>query len=475
MPITPTPPQVPDDADRTVHDPALLRTFLLGLAEGMTASAESVDRIRTDVMQIARAYGLQDVDLVVLPTIAFVQTGRGDTARVALKSVQASFRFDQIAEMGRLLRRARAAEISPADGIRRLNEIGAMPPSRHWFMRTLGHAILTAGLALLLAPSWQAAVVGFGLGAIIGAAKLVRSQTLTLILPIAASFVCALIVFLLAPYVELGDPLRVLIAPLATFLPGALLTTGVRELAAGQMVAGTSRLGASLVQLGLLAFGILTAGTLVGVGNEDYMPLDASTTLPWWVAGIGLALYGLGNYLHFAAPGRSYGWVLLALVVAYGAQQLGALAFGPSVSGLIGALAVTPFVLWIEDLRRGGVPSQMIFLPAFWVLVPGASGLIGVTEGAVAATGGIADFSAAFVTVMSISLGVLIGSALYRFVRRSARELSEFHIDLPAVLAPSDEPMLTRIADATTTRASREREAEQAEQAEKAEERGSDD
>lgn len=463
MPITPTPPPSTEgDADRLVEDPALLRTFLLGLAEGMSASAESVDRIRADVMQIARAYGLNDVDLVVLPTIAFVQTGRGDTARVALKSVQATFRFDQIAEMGRLLRKARTAEISASDGIRRLNEIGAMAPSRHWFMRTLGHAILTAGLALLLAPSWQAAVVGFGLGALIGLAKLVRSQTLILVLPIVASFVCALIVFLLAPYVELGDPLRVLIAPLATFLPGALLTTGVRELAAGQMVAGTSRLGAGLVQLALLAFGILSAGTLVGVGNEDYMPLDASTTLPWWVAGIGLALYGLGNYLHFAAPGRSYGWVLLALIIAYAAQQLGALAFGSSVSGLIGALVVTPFVLWVEDLRRGGVPSQMIFLPAFWVLVPGASGLIGVTEGAVAATAGISDFSAAFVTVMSISLGVLIGSALYRFVRRSAQELSEFHIDLPAVLAPSDEPMLTRIADATTTRTSRRREEEAA-------------
>jgi uncharacterized membrane protein YjjP (DUF1212 family)/uncharacterized membrane protein YjjB (DUF3815 family) len=457
MPITPTPPDQPGVERPTIEDPALLRSFLLGLAEGMTASAESVDRIRDEIVQIARAYDFPDVDVVVLPTIAFIQTGRGDTARVALKSVQASFRFDQIAEMGRLLREARAAEISPADGIRRLNEIGSMPPSRHWFMRTLGHAILTAGLALLLAPSWQAAAVGFGLGAIIGVAKLVRSQTLTIVLPIVASFVCALIVFLIAPYVEVGDPLRVLIAPLATFLPGALLTTGVRELAAGQMVAGTSRLGAGVVQLALLAFGILSAGTIVGVGEESYSPLDVTTTLPWWVAGIGLALYGLGTYLHFAAPGRTYGWVLLALVVAYGAQQLGTFLLGPAVSGFFGALVVAPVVLWIEDLRRGGVPSQMIFLPAFWVLVPGASGLIGVTEGAVAASAGIADFSAAFVTVMSISLGVLIGSALYRFVRRSAQELSEFHIDLPAVLAPSDEPVLTRIAEATTTRSSRRR------------------
>lgn len=459
MPITPTPPDRPDrpGGERAVEDPALLRTFLLGLAVGMTASAESTDRIRADVVQIARAYGWEDVDVVVLPTIALVQTGRGDTARVALRSVKVAFRFDQIAEMGRLLRQARAAEISPAEGIRRLNEIGAMPPSRHWFMRTLGHAILTAGLALLLVTSWQAALVAFGLGAIIGLAKLVRSQTLALVLPIVASFVCALIVFLLAPYVEFGDPLRVLVAPLATFLPGALLTTGVRELAAGEMVSGTARLGTGLVQLALLAFGILSAGTIVGVGEESYAPLEVAATLPWWAAGIGLALYGLGTYLHFAAPGPTYGWVLLALVVAYGAQQLGTFLLGPSVSGFFGALVVAPVVLWIEDLRRGGVPSQMIFLPAFWVLIPGAAGLIGVTEGAVAASAGIADFSAAFVTVMSIALGVLIGSALYRFVRRSAEELSEFHIDLPAVLAPSDEPVLTRIAEATTTRSSRRR------------------
>ena len=178
MPITPTPPDPRAEAT-TVQDPALLRTFLLGLAEGMTASAESTDRIRADVVEIARAYGWKDVDVVVLPTIALVQTGSGETARVSLRSVQATFRFDQIAELGRLLREARAAAITPGEGIRRLNEIGAMPASRHWFLRTLGHALLTAGLALLLAPSWQAALVGFGLGALIGVAKLVRSQTLS--------------------------------------------------------------------------------------------------------------------------------------------------------------------------------------------------------------------------------------------------------------------------------------------------------
>ncbi|RXZ49823.1 threonine/serine ThrE exporter family protein [Agromyces binzhouensis] len=449
MPTTPTtpPPPEPSETERPPADRALIRTFLLGLAEGLTASAESTDRIRAEIIDIARAYGVDEVDVVVLPTIAFVQTGQGETGRISLTSVRASFRFDQIAAMAALARSARSAGISPADGIRRLNEIGAMPPTRHWFMRTLGHALLTAGLVLLLAPSWQAAVLGFGLGALIGVAKLTRSQTLSLVLPVAASFACAVIVFLLAPVVQIGDPLRVLIAPLATFLPGALLTTGVRELAAGQMVAGTSRLGAGVVQLALLAFGILAAGTVVGIGDDEYVPREVQQTLPWWIAGIGLVLYGIGVYLHFAAPGRSYGWVILALVVAYGAQQLGAVLLGAPVSGFFGALVVTPLVLWIEDLPRG-VPSQIAFLPAFWVLVPGAAGLIGLTEGAVEESAGIDDVAAAFVTVMSIALGVFIGSAIYRFIRRSAAGIAEFHVDLPSVLGPGEDSVLSRITDA---------------------------
>jgi uncharacterized membrane protein YjjB (DUF3815 family) len=55
------------------------------------------------------------------------------------------------------------------------------------------------------------------------------------------------------------------------------------------------------------------------------------------------------------------------------------------------------------------------FLPGFWLLVPGAAGLIGVTEllgvNPQLGTQAIVD---ALVTVMTIALGVLIGTAAYR-------------------------------------------------------------
>jgi uncharacterized membrane protein YjjP (DUF1212 family) len=304
--------------DRTV-----LRRFLLGLAEGMNAADESVDRIGETMDAVSRAYGQDDTDFIVLPTVILVQTGSAEEGRVAIRSVKANFRFDQVAALYRLIEEARRGAVEPLEGIRRLNAIGTMRPRYGWLVRTLGHAILTTGLALLLAPTWQGAVVAFVLGAFVGLAKLVRSPTLQLVFPVFAAFACALAVFLIAPYVEIGDPIRLLIAPLATFLPGGVLTTGTMELAADQMVAGASRLVFGLVQLALLSFGILAAGTVIGVADASYAPLDPSQGLPWWVAPLGVLLFAIGNHLHFSAPPSTFGWVLLVLIVAYAGQAVG--------------------------------------------------------------------------------------------------------------------------------------------------------
>ncbi|GAA1828388.1 threonine/serine ThrE exporter family protein [Agromyces salentinus] len=421
------------------EDSAALRRFLLGLAEGMNAAGEPVSGIHETMVTVAHAYGREDTDFVLLPTVILVETGRGEEGRVAIRSaVNASFRFDQIAALYPLVEEAKRGAVDPAEGIRRLNEIGAMQPAHRWLLRTFGHAVLTTGLALLLAPTWQGALVAFCLGAFIGLAKLVRSPTLQIVFPIFAAFVCALAVFLLAPYIEIGDPLTLLIAPLVTFLPGGALTTATVELASGQMISGASRLVFGLVQLALLSFGILAAGTVVGVESSEYTALEVTAPFPWWTAMVGVLLFAVGNYLHFSAPASTFGWVLLALVVAYTGQQLGTVLIGASISGFIGALAMTPVVLWIGTLRHG-VPSQLTFLPAFWLLVPGAAGLVGLTE-AVGASQGMDDFTAALTSVMSIALGVLIGTALYRFAHHGAEELAQFHIEVPAALVATEQP-----------------------------------
>lgn len=432
----------------TQTDIAALRQFILGLAEGLIAAEDSVDHIEDTLEAIARAYGADDAEFVVLPTLILVQSGTGEADELALRVSQpGGFRFDQIAALYELIELARAGTIDPLDGIERLNQIGAMRPRHGWAVRVFGHALLTAGLAALLAPTWQGVVIAFVLGGVLGLAKLIRSPTLQLVFPVVAAFVSATAVFLLAPYVPMGDPIRLMIAPLATFLPGGVLTTATMELAARQMVAGSSRLVAGLVQLGLLSFGIIAAGTVVGVASTTYVPLVTTEGFPWWTGAIGVVLFAIGNFLHFSAPRRTFWWVLFVLVIAYTAQAAGSLVLGATISGFVGAAVMTPVVLWIGTLKHGA-PTQLTFLPAFWLLVPGAAGLVGLTE-AVGSGSSLQGFADALTSIMSIALGVLIGTAVYRFVRHGAEEVANFHIDVPALREAEQPPLWARFVPGT--------------------------
>jgi uncharacterized membrane protein YjjB (DUF3815 family) len=241
-------------------------------------------------------------------------------------------------------------------------------------------------------------------------------------------------VFGISHHTGVGDnPVRILIPPLATFLPGGMITIATVELAAGQMVSGASRLVNGMVQLGLLAFGIVAAASLIGVDHQLLVD-DPVNRLGPWAPWVGVVIVAIGNYLHFSAPVRSLWWILLVLGIAYAGQTLGGAVFDAELSGFFGALAMTPVVLWIDD-RPYGTPSLVTFLPAFWLLVPGAIGLIGVTEivGADQVVG-TADLAAALTSVAGIALGVLIGSASYRTATAGVRRVAE---TLPPVTLPT--------------------------------------
>jgi uncharacterized membrane protein YjjP (DUF1212 family)/uncharacterized membrane protein YjjB (DUF3815 family) len=405
----------------------LLREFVVRLGSAMTAAGDSVNSINETLTRIVGAYGAPEFEFFVLPTGMFVESGEAATARVILSTDQnrIHYRFDQVAALYDLVDHAQEASVSPADGLLELARIVAMQPKFGRALRVLGHGVLTAGLALLLQPTVGGMVAAFGLGLLVGLLKLPRLATLDLIFPVVAAFVVATIVFWFTHHSGLGDnPVRILIPPLATYLPGGLLTIATVELAAGQMIAGASRLVTGIVQLGLLAFGIVAAASLVGVDQQVLIDNPVNRLGPWapW---IGVLIIALGNYLHFSAPTRSLPWILLVLLVAYGGQAVGGALFGGQLSGFFGGLAMTPVVLWI-DSRPFGTPSLVTFLPAFWLLVPGAVGLIGVTEFVgVDQSIGAEDFVTALSSIASIALGVLIGSAAYRSATAGASRVIE--------------------------------------------------
>ena len=123
-----------------------------------------------------------------------------------------------------------------------------------------------------------------------------------------------------------------------------------------------------------------------------------------------MLVFGVGVLLSYVGRPGSLGWMLLVLYVAYAGQVVGGLLFGSSLSAFVGAAVMTPVAVFVAT-QRTGPPTLVTFLPAFWLLVPGAIALVGVTQVmGEARVDGVSAILGAGVTIVSIALGVVLGS-----------------------------------------------------------------
>ncbi|GAA2852681.1 hypothetical protein Acy02nite_51550 [Actinoplanes cyaneus] len=400
-----------------------LRQFLLYLGSALTAAGEAVNRIEERLLKVAAAYGAPHTRVSVLPTYLVVSLEPGQPATLEpTRQLRGGLRLDQTALVYDVLRDAERAALTPAAGIEQVLAAVGMPPRFGAATRTLGHAIMIGGLCLILAPTWADVLLAVLFGVVVGLMRLAgaRWASAQMIMPVIAAFTVSGITFLLAGGGWADADLRAMVAPLVTFLPGAMLTMGVVELSAYEMITGSSRLVAGALQLLLLAFGIIGAAHLVGVPTPAADDL-APNTVGWWAPWLGPLVVVSGTYLLFAAPRRSLGWLLLVLYSGWISQYLGNLVLGGYLSGFVGALVLTVVACLVERLPSGP-PALVSFLPGFWLLVPGALTLIGMTEYLGQDTvRGVEDLIGATASMVSIALGVLCGHPIYRALGRFIR------------------------------------------------------
>jgi uncharacterized membrane protein YjjP (DUF1212 family)/uncharacterized membrane protein YjjB (DUF3815 family) len=397
-------------------DPAQTRAAMEAIGEAMTDAGYSVVTVRQTLEDVARANGAVDTEIIVFPTALLVSArGEGSEGVVTTGAVSSGERvllLHQVDDLQHIVDDARVGSVDPVEIRARIRRMRALPPPYSRLQRGAAYALLSAGLSVLLGASWtglaSAAVLGAGVGAVLLASEHLAGRYRAL-LTVGTSFTVALVVLLGLRLGLDSGVLPALIAPLVVLLPGALLTIGSIELATGQMVSGAGRLAAGAMQLVLLAVGIIAAGALVGIPSLEVA--SSATTLgvvaPW----IAVAMFGVGIVVYQCAPRRSLGWILVVLYVAYGAQVLGAVFFGGVLSALIGALVAMPVTALVARAPSGPAPL-VSFMPAFWLLVPGALGLVGVASVLGGDSAGSASLVTTISTIVGISLGVLAGTAV---------------------------------------------------------------
>jgi uncharacterized membrane protein YjjP (DUF1212 family) len=409
------------DKSSAAIDTDALSQFLFRLGQAYLACSEQTAKIELLLRRIAEAYGMHQVRVVAFPTAIFISLNDGAKERITLaEGPTQTLRLDQIAKVYELGAAAQRGTLQPTDGLKRLTAIQNMPARFGVAGVIVGHTILSVGLAMLLpAEPINLAAAGI-LGALVGALKVLNRNrpVLAVPMPVVAAAMVSAIVFLAIKHGIAIEPLHVLVPPLVSFLPGAMLTLGMVELAYGDMVSGSSRLTTGFVHLVLLAFGLAAGAVLVGYHPDDIgsaSPQLAASAWITWSPWIGVVVFGAGACLHFSAPRNSLGWLVLVLLLAFAAQRLGAWAVGnDEVSGFFGMLVATPLGYLIQ-LRFRGPPAMVTFLPTFWLLVPGALSLLSVKRMLGDRIAGIDGLFVAVFALASIALGTLMGAALYKW------------------------------------------------------------
>ena len=409
------PAEAPTDTVETVR-------FLMLLGEAMIDSSAPVVQVTRTLERVAAINGAPDVEVIALPTALLVSVpGRTTTQTAASSAGWRQLRLHQVQDVLDVAADAESGRVGPAEGAERIESAVAAPPLYDGPTRVLGYVAVSAGLAMILGGGLVDVLVAAVLGAAIACLQVATVRlpaAYQALVVLSCAFVVSGAVFLLSRTgIDVGM-LASLVAPLVTFLPGALLTTAAIDLATRQMIAGSARLAAGVMQLVLLALGIVGAAALVGVpasevGSATFQPLGWAG--PW----IGVLVYGTGVVFHNCARRPALPWILLVLVVAYAGQVVGGLFFGGVFSAFIGALLMTPVAMFAAT-RPTGPPALVGFLPGFWLLVPGALGLVGVTSILGDGAQALSTVVTAGTTMVAISLGVLAGIALGTAVGRRA-------------------------------------------------------
>ncbi|MFE6863406.1 threonine/serine exporter ThrE family protein [Nocardia sp. NPDC057668] len=409
------PADVPADAPPPEEPPvsADLLDLLRHIGVALIASGETTNQVQVILDDLARRYDAEEVHFFVLPTGIFVRVhdSRGTAVDLLEASVD-TLRLDQIGKLYRLIDKIKRTVPPPVQATADLEEILRLPPPTAVWLQLLGNVVLTVGLGLMLNPTANALlgyiVIGLVVQLLIMLAE--RMPLLSTGLPVVAGAVVTLLSFGFPHALGGGNPQQLLVPGVASLLPGSTLTNGSIELASGSMVAGASRTIYGLNKLVLLAFGVFIGLQLLGpqgpAGPEQLRQLG------WWAPILGVLLIGFGHSWRASAPPKSLPWLLVVLYAAFAAQKLGVLIGGGLLGSFLGGLIAVP-AAYLVQRNRNAPPTQVAFLPAFWMLVPGGIGLTGVSQlVAESNADGLHVLVTTTLTVLAIALGVIVGSGV---------------------------------------------------------------
>jgi len=391
--------------------------FVLELGRALHRYGTPAHRLEEALKVVCRHLGLE-AEVFTTPTAIIVSFGDPTELRTRMMRVEGGeLDMDKLARVDELADDVIAREISPAEGVRRLEAIQAAPRRFGKALSTVTHGVTSGGMAVFfggdLADVALAGAIGLSLGLLAQVAQ--RSTDQARVFELVGAAFAAFIAGIASSVWHVFTPSLVTVAALIVLLPGMSLTVAMTELATRNLIAGTARLMSAVLVLLELVVGVALGERAANMLVDVYQAVPVA--LPAYAHWIALVVSSLGAAIIVGAHPRAFGWILAACAIGYVGSRMGTAWLGADATGSQLGVSAGAFALGVLGnvfARYANRPSQVVMVPAVLLLVPGSMGFRGMASLLDHQTlTGVETVFAMFITATAIVAGLLVANAVY--------------------------------------------------------------
>lgn len=399
-------PMTPPDEDRAV-------AFLLDLARALHLAYLPANAVEAHLRGAARAWGLR-VEVFTLQSLVVTEVLSGAPRRMDMERLPFNPHWNlwRTARLIELSRSVAAGSLQVAEARAELDRIVEARSLYPHALVFLAYAVYGAVVAARVGGAWREMGVAAVIGLLAGIIHFgtIHSMRMDLQKSFLAAFIGTLVAFGFTYVLPPFDAPRAVFGGATLLIPAMVLTLGTHEIVSESVEAGMARLTYGLLRFLMVGAGMLAATKLWRL----FLPLPDYTSASPLPAGLVLGLVALGGVALVFCMGvkwREVPWIIAAVLLAYGTQELTKVLFGGRGSPILSA-----FVLGIAGLLYGRLPGRMpttVIMPGLLQLVPGflgtqaILGLLGAGE-----AGGGAHVFDMLLVVLQIVLGLVFASIL---------------------------------------------------------------
>lgn len=355
----------------TAPDPRV--EFSIRLATALHRYGTPAHRLELMMNMAMRRLGLEG-QFFALPTGIFASFGAPEEHRTSLiRTDMSEVNLERMSLLDELAENVSNGRIGPEEGADAIEAIVAAPPRYPAWLSILCFSVSSATATRFFGGGWRELVAAGVIGTCIGALAMLLGKSentrrvFEIIAAVVASMLAALCAYLFSPFSIYVTTL----ASLIILLPGLTLTTGMTELATGNLVSGTARLtGAVLVLLGI-AFGAALGSQFAAV-FPAVRGIGTPSPLPVWTLWLLLLTTPLTFSVLLKARPSDIPWAAMGCLLSFIGSRVGTAALGPQLGAFMGAIALGVGANLFMILKKR--PSAVPMLPGLILLVPGSIG-----------------------------------------------------------------------------------------------------